>query len=132
MNLPFQRPRRNAITEFSVERDMDYGEGGPTYQVHVGVTYAGCAAQGPSYASGGQPAEGPEWEIVGIDEEVWNDDRKAYDWQPIERTHNKHEREAVEHWAEMLDLADEVDEALRDEYEAAMEWRAEQRRDPLD
>ena len=131
MNLPFQRTRR-FVAEGSVIRTMDYGEGGPDYQVHFGVTYAGCAAQGPSYASGGQPAEGPEWEITGIDEEVWNPERKAYDWQPIERTHNKHEIESVEHWAEMLDLSDEVEEALRDEHEAAMEWRAEQRRDPLE
>lgn len=121
-----------AITEFPVVRDMDYGEGGPTYQVHVAVTSGGRSAQGPSYASGGQPAEAPEWEIVGVDEEVWNADRKAYDWVPIEKTHSREEIDAVEHWAEMLDLDDEVEEALRDAQAASEEWRDEQRRDPLD
>lgn len=137
--LPSQRARR-FIAEFSVERDMEangaYGglEGGPTYQVHVGVTYGGCAAQGPSYACGGQPAEGPEWEVVGIDGEVWRPTPEGgeYIWLPIEQTHSKDERESVESWAEMLDLDDEVEEALRDEHEAALEWRAEQRRDPLE
>lgn len=132
MNLPFQRTRR-FITEFSVERDMDYGEGGPTYQVHVAVTYAGCAAQGPSYASGGQPAEGPEWEIACVEGEVWNEDRKAYDWVDVRNMGlNREEVDSIEHWAEMLDVDDEVEEALRDEHEAALEWRAEQRRDPLE
>ncbi len=30
------------------------------------VTYYGAPAQGPSYCSGGEPAEGPEWEIEYI------------------------------------------------------------------
>ncbi len=132
MSLPFQRTR-NAIAEFSVIRTMDYGDGGPDYQVHVAVTYAGCAPQLSGPPENCYPGEAAEWEIVGIDEEVWNAERKAYDYVPVtDKTHSKYEIDAIEHWAEMLDLSDDVEEALRDEYEAALEWRAEQRRDPLE
>lgn len=112
----------------TVIKSMDYGEGGPDYRIHFEVTYAGAPAQGPSYASGGQPAEAPEWEITGIDEEKWNADCKAYDWVPIERSHNKHEIEAVYSWAELLDLSDEAAEAVAEEHEAYLEQQAEYRR----
>ncbi len=29
-------------------------------------TYAGCPSTGPTYSCGGQPAEGPEWELEEI------------------------------------------------------------------
>lgn len=125
MPVPCMRP----IAEGSVIRSMDYGEGGPDYQVHFAVTYGGCQARISGPPEDCYPGEAPEWEITGIDEEVWDAERKAYDWVPIERSHGKHEIESVESWAEMLDLADECAEALEGEREAALEWQAEQRRD---
>lgn len=119
-------PKPRAIAEFSVERDHDYGEGGPTYQVHVAITSAGCAAQLSGPPENCHPAEGPEWEITGIEAERWNAERKAYDWVPIEQVCDcKEEIDAIEHWAEMLDLDDEVEQALHDARDAAEDWRAE-------
>jgi len=35
-------------------------------EVDLVCTYAGCPATGPSYSCGGQPAEGPEFEVHGV------------------------------------------------------------------
>lgn len=113
----------------TVEGSFSGAEGGPEYRVHFEVTHPGYPEQGPSYASGGQPAEGPEWEIVQIDAEEWAPGSKESRWLPIEQTHQKYQIDAIYGWAESLDLSDECVEALADEREYYEEQRAESRAD---
>jgi hypothetical protein len=120
------------IAEGSVVRSMDYGEGGPDYQVHFAVTSGGCSAKIYGPPENCYPAEGPEWQITGVDGEEWDTARKAYDWVPIEKTHTKEQIDAVNSWAESLDLADECAEALAGERAASLERQGEYRRDAIE
>jgi len=140
MPVPCMRP----IAEGTVVRSMDYGEGGPDYQVHFAVTSAGCPARISGPPEDCYPAEAPEWEIVGIDGEEWDcaeDGHPQCRWVPIEETHaetaqqsaaHKREIDAINSWAESLDLADECADALAGEREAALERQGEYRRDALE
>lgn len=131
-SLPCQRPRHpRAIADGCVERDMDYGEGGPTYRVHFAVTYGGCPMRWSSMDHPGEPAEGPEWEITEVEAERWDEHGNHY-WTPIENVNCREGIQAIWAWAEMLDLSEDAAEATTDQHELYRESEADNRRDPLE
>ena len=116
----------------TVIRTMDYGEGGPEYRIHFDVTSPFVPAQTYGPPERCYPAEGPEWEITGIDGEAWDGNPASPFWVPIEKTHLKHEIEAIYGWAEGLDLSDEAVEDAEAEREAYLEAKGDARRDALE
>lgn len=86
-------------------------------EIELVVTYSvipGCPETGPTYACGGTPAEPDEVEIISI----------KHNGQPF--TVSDEEEDAL-----LQQAIDRAGEDMAEEYAAAMEWRAQQRRDDL-
>lgn len=114
-----------------VIKTYDHDDESIDYRIHFEVTSPGCPAQTFGPPENCYPAEGPEWEITGIDGECWNMNSVTV-WVPIEQTHSKLEAESVYAWAESLDLGDECVESAEAEREAWLEAQAECRRERND
>ena len=69
------------------------------------VTFWGSPESGPTYSSGGEPAEGPEWEIDSI---VLSRDELGYPTAPFEATGAL---------LECLSNSEEINDAIRVEIE---------------
>lgn len=121
----------NRNPKYLFTTSLSWGGDTPTAELEdVVVRYTvswGAPAQGPSYASGGQPADPDETEIVeivSIDGTPWADYDYGYGGE-------RHLRETIidkilmddDLYSEMLDEAREEDAA---EYERAMERRWEE------
>ena len=117
------------MTRHAHTLSLSLGGDQPTWEGEATVSYAvswGYPEQGPSYASGGQPADPDEIDDIRV---------THIDGEPVaHRTYGKHEAETLETHIEcsdrlMAELLTAASEDAAEDHAAAMDARYESRKD---